>query len=58
MLKIKTLILTLLIVLGFSGLGVIFWKYHTQSIYTLIGIIVLLFMRHIYVTVDYYTNDK
>jgi hypothetical protein len=56
-LKLKTLLLTIITVLGVTGLGFLFWKYHTEAIYTMVGVIVLMFIRHIYVAIDHLVNE-
>jgi hypothetical protein len=56
-LKLKTLLLTILAVSGITGFGFGFWKYHTETIYAMIGVIVLMFIRHIYVAIDHLVNE-
>jgi len=57
-LKLKTLLLTILCVFGVSVFGFIFYKFHVQTLYTIIGIIVLMFIRHTYVAIDYIVTNK
>ena len=57
-LKLKTLLLTILCVFGVSVFGFVFYKFPAQTLYTLIGIIVLMFIRHIYVAIDYIVTNK
>jgi len=51
-LKIKTLLLTILCLVGFTGFGILLYKFHNETLYALIGIIVLIFVRHTYVLID------
>ena len=55
-LKLKTLLLTILALSGFTGFGILFWKYQNETIYALIGIIVLMFIRHTYVAIEHLIN--
>jgi hypothetical protein len=55
-LKLKTLLLTIICVLGFAGFGVLLWKYQTETLYALIGVIILMFIRHTYVAIEHLTN--
>jgi hypothetical protein len=56
-LKLKQIVLTILIVLGLLGFGYLIWNYQTETLYSLIGIIALMFIRHIYVAAGYYINE-
>jgi hypothetical protein len=56
-LKLKTLLLTIISVLGFGGFGFLLWKYQTETLYTLIGVIILMFIRHTYVVIEHLTNE-
>ncbi len=58
-LKLKALLFTILCVIGISGFGFIFYKFHSQTLSVMIGIICLMFIRHIYTAIEYsITNDK
>jgi len=52
-LNLKTLLLTIITLLGLTGFSFLFWKYQLETLYTIIGIIILMFIRHTYVTIDY-----
>lgn len=56
-LKLKQLVLTFLTIIGLVGFGYLLWNYQTETLYSLIGIIILMFIRHIYVMVGYYINE-
>ena len=56
--KLKALLLTILTLIGFSAFGFIFYKFQTQTLYTIIGIIVLMFVRHTYVAIDYLISKR
>jgi hypothetical protein len=51
-LNLKALLLTIAIVIGFSGFGYLLYKFQTETLYIIIGIIVLMFIRHTYIAID------
>ena len=58
-LKLKALLLTILCVFGVCVFGFIFYKFHLQTLYAIIGVIVLMFIRHTYTAIDHsITKEK
>ena len=58
-LKLKALLLTILCVFGVSVFGFIFYKFHLQTLYAIIGVIILMFIRHTYTAIDHsITKEK
>ena len=56
--KLQATILTLITVILATGLGYLFWNYHTEFLYFIIGAICLMFIRHTYVAFNYLLNNK
>jgi hypothetical protein len=52
-LKLKALLLTILCVIGISGFGFLFYTFHSQVLSVMIGIICLIFIKHIYTAIEY-----
>lgn len=55
-LKLKQLLFTILIIIGLVGFSYLFWNYQTETLYSIIGIIIVMFIRHTYVAVGQFTN--
>jgi hypothetical protein len=51
--KLKTVLVTILVILGFFGVGYVYFNYQMQSLYVLMGALTLIFIRHTYVVVDH-----
>lgn len=56
--KLKTILLTILSTLLFAGFGFIFYKFHTETMYVIIGILILIFIRHTYITIEYLISNE
>jgi hypothetical protein len=56
--KLQATILTLITLIFTTGMGYLFWNYHSQTLYFIIGLICLLFIRHTYVAFNYLLNNK
>jgi hypothetical protein len=51
--KLKTVLVTILVILAFFGVGYVYFNYQMQSLYVLMGVLILIFIRHTYVVVDH-----
>ena len=56
--KLQATILTLITIIFAIGLGYLFWNYQTQSLYFIIGIVCVMFIRHTYVAFNYLLSNK
>jgi hypothetical protein len=56
--RLLSILLTTAILLLVIGIGYLFYNFHSQSLSVLIGIIGLLFIKHIYVAVYHSLDDK
>jgi hypothetical protein len=54
--KLKTVLVTILVILAFFGVGYVYFNYQMQSFYVLMGVLILIFIRHTYVVVDHLLN--
>jgi hypothetical protein len=56
--KLSALVFTLITMILIIGFGYVFYKFHTQSLLVIIGIICLMFIRHTYVAIYYTLKEK
>ena len=57
-LKLKALLLTIICVFGVCVFGFIFYKFHVQTLCAIIGVIILMFIRHTYIAIDCSTTKE
>ena len=57
-LKLKALLLTIICVIGISGFGFLFYTFHSEMLSVMMGIICLIFIKHIYTTMEYLVKHK
>jgi hypothetical protein len=56
--KLSSLVFTLITLIVITGLGYIFYNFHSQSLSVIIGFICLMFIRHTYVAFYYTLKEK
>ena len=56
--KLTSILLTILSVIVITGIGTIYWNYPNQTIYAVVVLILILFVRHIYTVINYYLNER
>jgi hypothetical protein len=56
--KLSALIITFFVLSLISGLGYMFYNFHSESLSVIVGIICLMFIRHIYVAIHYTLKEN
>jgi hypothetical protein len=56
--KLSAVILTVFVLLLATGLGYLFYNFHSQTLSVMIGIICLIFIRHTYVAIYYKLKEN
>ena len=56
--QLSALILTLGVLLVITGMGYVFYNFHSESLSVIIGIICLMFIRHTYVAIHTTLTEK